>query len=467
LRHYQIFDTQRRYFTVKLTEAISLPPSRMGCQIAREVSNSVTMRFAAPTEVFMSQKHVLVLGCGMQGSAALDDLYRHVDSDPIVVADKRSDLIEFLGRYPDGRVTGRRVDLTTGPELRDLMAGASVVIEALPPSLTLEVARLAADVGVSLVSSMYYVDPSETDPESVQKRQDELEALDREAAAKGIVILPEFGLDPGIDLILGARALGEFDEVHTFNSYGSGVPAPEHASNPLKYKFSWSVLGVLRASKRPATIVARGRIEEIPGNEIFRPENTHTIEIDALGGTLECFANGNAAHYLEVFNLRGRVQEMGRYTCRYPGHSAFWDRMVNCGYLDEAPIQVGGVSVAPIEFTAALLSGQDQFQFGPDEADLAMVRVDAAGWSGGRPKRVLHQLIDRRDLTSGLTAMQRTVGFTMGLGARLILEKKLPTSGLLSPTEVPFDLLEEGLESFGMHITREELPWGEAKVRTS
>jgi saccharopine dehydrogenase-like NADP-dependent oxidoreductase len=418
----------------------------------------------APMEVFMSQKFLLILGCGMQGSAALEDLYHHVESDPIVVVDKRSDLIEYLGRYLDGRVTGRRLDITAGPELRDLMAGASVVVEALPPSLTLDVARLAADVGVSLVSSMFYVDPSETDSESIQRMRDELEGLDREAEAKGIVILPEFGLDPGIDLILGARALGEFDQVHTFNSYGSGVPAPEDASNPLKYKFSWSVLGVLRASKRPATVVSRGQVENIPGNEIFRPENTHTIEIDELGGTLECYANGNAAHYLEVFNLRARVQEMGRYTCRYPGHCAFWDRMVNCGYLDEAQIQVGGVSVAPIEFTAALLSGQDQFQFGPEEADLAMVRVDAAGWSGGAPKRVIYQLIDRRDLTSGFTAMQRTVGFTLGLGARLILEKKLPRSGLLSPTEVPFNLLEEGLHSFGMRITREELPWDEGNV---
>ncbi len=420
----------------------------------------------APMEVFMSQKYVLIVGCGMQGSAALEDLYHHVDSDPIVVVDKRSDLIEYLGRYPDGRVTGRRLDMTAGAELHDLMAGASVVVEALPPSLTLDVARLAADVGVSLVSSMYYVDPSETDFEAVQKMQDELGGLHREAEAKGIIILPEFGLDPGIDLILGARVLEEFERVHTFNSYGSGVPAPEDASNPLKYKFSWSVLGVLRASKRPATIVAGGQIEEIPGNEIFRPEHMHTIEIDELGGTLECYANGNTASYLEVFNLRGRVQEMGRYTCRYPGHAAFWDRMVNSGYLDEAPIQVGGVSVAPIEFTAALLSGQDQFQFGPEEADLAMVRVDAAGWSGGAPKRVIYQLIDRRDLTSGFTAMQRTVGFNMGLGARMILERKLPTPGLLSPTEVPFDLLEEGLRSFGMRITREELPWDEDYVRT-
>ena len=35
-------------------------------------------------------------------------------------------------------------------------------------------------------------------------------------------------------------------------------PIPEHATNPLKYKFSWSVLGVLSPVEIPFDLLKRG-----------------------------------------------------------------------------------------------------------------------------------------------------------------------------------------------------------------
>ena len=84
---------------------------------------------------------------------------------------------------------------------------------------------------------------------------------------------------------------------------------------------------------------------------------------------------------------------------------------------------------------------------------------DVMGWTGDTPRRAVFQLIDHWDMTSGFTAMQRTVGYTMALGARMILNGELPRCGLLSPVEVPFTLLERGLGEIGMRITRQDLPW--------
>ena len=74
-----------------------------------------------------------------------------------------------------------------------------------------------------------------------------------------------------------------------------------------------------------------------------------------------------------------------------------------------------------------------------------IVRVDVAGWSNGKPNRVVYQLIDRRDMKSGFTAMQRTVGFTMSIGARQILEGSTLRHGLVSPVEIPPALLQSKL----------------------
>ncbi len=78
------------------------------------------------------------------------------------------------------------------------------------------------------------------------------------------------------------------------------------------------------------------------------------------------------------------------------------------------------------EFVAALLNSQQQFHsFADNERDLNLLRIDVRGNYGGKRKRIIYQLIDYRDLETGFTSMQRTVGFTMSLGAQLILQGKL------------------------------------------
>ena len=406
----------------------------------------------------MSKGNVVILGLGMQGQAALYDLVSNTDASRIIVADNRPDMASDLKRYPKERVSYRQIDATSETQLESVMRGADVVVEALPGLFALPVGRIAAKLGASLVSSMYYVNPGEQDAERIQKMNDEIRRIDAEAKKKGITILTEFGLDPGIDLVLGAQALKELDEVEEFHSYGTGLPAPENADNPLKYKFSWSVIGVMRAYMRPAWIIKNGRVKEIAAREMFALENRHTIEPDEIPVPMECYPNGNSAHYAEVFGLLGKVKEMGRYACRYPGHCDFWEKMAKCGFLDEKPIPVGSMNISPAAFTASLLESQKQFQYSEDERDFTMVRIDVRGISRGKKKRIVYQLIDWRDMDTGFTAMQRTVGFTMGLGARLILEGKL-NPGLLSPMDVPYELVVGGLETFGMKITRREMGW--------
>jgi saccharopine dehydrogenase-like NADP-dependent oxidoreductase len=162
--------------------------------------------------------------------------------------------------------------------------------------------------------------------------------------------------------------------------------------------------------------------------------------------------------YAELFGIRDSVQEMGRYTGRLPGHCAFWDIMVKSGFLDERLVRVGDESVSPLEFTASLLASQKQFAYADDEEDMTFLRVDARGIRRGKKIRVIYQMIDRRDFETGLTSMQRTVGFTMSLAARLILEGKLKP-GFLTPLDVPYDHVIPALERHNIRVQRREIPW--------
>ena len=138
---------------------------------------------------------------------------------------------------------------------------------------------------------------------------------------------------------------------------------------------------------------------------------------------------------------------------------ASWEILANCGFLREDPLEVGGISISPVEFTTALLNSQEQFHYQKDELDLTLLRIEARGIRHGEKTRIIYQLIDHRDRETGFTSMQRTVGFMMGIGARLILEGKLSRKGLLSPLDVPIELIVSDLERYRINITRQELPW--------
>jgi saccharopine dehydrogenase-like NADP-dependent oxidoreductase len=403
-------------------------------------------------------RRVLLLGCGAQGAAVLHDLALGDDPIHVVVADRVPGAARDIRGYAESRVVAVTVDATDEAAVAALMREADVVVEALPGPFALPMARLAAHCGVSLVSSMYLRDPQETDATEAAATDRTILEIDETARRKGIIILPEFGLDPGLDLILGARALAEFDEVEEFHSYGAGLPGPAARDNALGYKFSWSPIGVMRSYRRPARMITGGAEVEIDADALFEPGRHHMVDVPEIGVPLECYANGDAVHYAELFGLRGTVREMTRFTGRYAGHCAFWHVMVKCGFLDSRPVDVNGATVAPMDFTTALLSAQPQFQYGKDDEDLTWIRVDVSGKRAGKRIRVVHDLVDRRDFATGLTSMQRTVGFTLARGARLILDGSLGRPGLRSPIEVPYDLVFPALERHGIAVTRREMP---------
>ncbi|NLJ44996.1 MAG: saccharopine dehydrogenase [Treponema sp.] len=407
----------------------------------------------------MSGMKVVQLGYGMQGRASLADLMSAPGISEIVVADNIAGIPETIRALGDPRVKGVRVDATKREELAAVMRGADVVVELLPGLFALSVARLAAELGVNLVSTMYLANPGEQNPERRAAQLLELKDIDSVMKAKGRTILEEFGMDPGIDLVLGRKTLGELDEVHAFHSYGAGFPAPDSANNPIRYKFTWSIIGVMRSYLRPAKVIRGGKDVAVPADEMFAPQNTHILDLPELGGPLECFPNGDSGHYAELFKIRGTVKSMGRYICRWPGHAAFWSVMAKCGFLSDEPIPVGDVKVAPTAFCAALLGRQEQFSYGPGERDLALIRTDARGLKNGRPVRVVYQIVDRRDLSTGFTAMQRTVGFPASIGAQMILDGRLAKKGIVSPGEVDFDAFMGELGKRGIRMTREETAW--------
>ena len=383
----------------------------------------------------------LVFGVGLQGKAVIHDLeHSHAVSEIVAVDVGAEKAKTYIGARGYSKVRVVQLNASDQPALERLIREIRprVLICMLPPDFQPALARAATNAGVSYVSSSY---------------TGTLLELDGLAREKGVTILPEMGMDPGIDLILGRLAVDELDIVHGMRSYGAGLPAPDCAGdNPIHYKITWTFEGVLKAYMRPARFLREGKEVAIPGGEIFRRENGHTIEVPEVG-VMDAYYNGDAIRYIDLFGLGPELKEMGRFAMRWPGHNQFWNVMAELGFLDETTIRIGESKISPRRFIVEHLT--PRLQFGDTERDMVVIRVEAWGLKNKKPLRVTYDLIDYRDLTTGFFAMNRAVGYTTSIAAQLILAGKIQKTGVLTPVrDVPHrDVLRE-LEKRGMKIQR-------------
>jgi saccharopine dehydrogenase-like NADP-dependent oxidoreductase len=378
---------------------------------------------------------VLVLGYGMQGRAVAHDLVADPNVASVVCADTEVDRAKSgLTILGSAKAEACAVDAADPTALADLLAGGyDVVVDTLPLRFVRPVAEAAIAAGVHAVNTNY---------------DDAIRDLDGPARAAGVAILPEMGLDPGIDLLMGAEAVRRFESVTHLRSYGSGIPAPGDDNNTLRYRISWTWAGVLDSYTRPARVVHDGEVVEIPGNNVFDEEHGHTVEVDPFG-LLEAAPNGDAAKYADRFGIADTAVEVGRYTLRYPGHAAMWRQLTALGFLEKEPIaELGGVT--PRGFMVEHLG--PRLQYDADQRDAVILRVEAEG-TGGPAGGLTLDLVDFRDLESGLFAMNRTVGFAASIAARMIVSGTISRRGLLSPIrDVPWQPFVTALEQRGISI---------------
>jgi lysine 6-dehydrogenase len=384
---------------------------------------------------------VLVLGIGIQGRAVLEDLDRRSSVDRVIAVDNdRHRLGKWLASMAPSKTEPRTMDAGDATALRDLMSnGVDIVIDMLPVRYEALVARAAIDAGVHLVNTNY---------------GHALRLLDSEADDRGIVIMPEAGFDPGIDLVVAAQATGELDEVSVLDSYGAGIPAPDcRHTNAINYKVSWSFEGALRSYRRAARLLVDGKSVEIPAGELFLPRWTHTVDVDGVG-TLEAYANGDAREFVDLLGLAGTVRRSGRYSLRWPGHLEFWSRMSALGFLDEAPLD--GVGVSPREFLLRHL--EPRLHYSSNESDMVMMRIDVAGTSGGRLAARRWELVMFREPGSELLAMSRAVGYPASVVAQMILSGDIRRPGVGSPVrDVPATPFLRALCERGIEVSCTEL----------
>ena len=320
----------------------------------------------------------------------------------------------------------------------------------------------------------------------------EMQALDEEARAKGLLFLCECGLDPGLDHMAAMKMIHTIQQeggtVTEFYSYCGGLPAPEADDNPFHYKFSWSPKGVLLAILNGARYLENGQEVEYSSAELFQAVRSFEVE----GMAFEAYPNRDSVPYRERYGLQG-VRNLFRGTLRYRGWTELMDALKKLNFLDQnplpfetpfAPVQLtahclgvpgeqaaatleermpdppGGRGVkafqwlgllddtprewqgtTPLECLAELM--QSKMSYRPGERDMVVLHHQLTAEFSGEVRHYRATLLDFAD--SRGTAMARTVSLPTGIVTRLLLQGKIKLSGVQIPVypEIYEPVLEE------------------------
>ena len=380
---------------------------------------------------------VLVLGgCGIQGRTALYDLASDQTVSHIICADLQFDELSKIEAFTNmEKITTARIDAEDKSALLNLYEKVDVVIDLLPKEFKTHVNETALEAKVNVVNTSYMYHP---------------EALDKKAKEAGITIMPECGLDPGIDLVIYGDARTRFDSLSVINSYCGGFPEIKACTNPMNYKLSWIWRGVLNATMRDGRIIKDRQIIEIPSAKQHDESFVHEIEFPNLG-SLEAIPNGDAIFFSDRMGLTETIVNTGRYSLRWPGWSAFWRPLKKLGFLSEDPVEGLEGTVSPMDFMEKHLG--PQLAYRDDEKDLiAMINI-FEGLQGNKKMRLTSHMLIERDLDTGILAMSKGVAYTACIVAKMIANGEIKERGVLSPmTNVTVAPFMEHLKKRGLVI---------------
>ncbi|MGQ9800069.1 MAG: saccharopine dehydrogenase family protein [Candidatus Saccharicenans sp.] len=368
---------------------------------------------------------IVILGAGLVGRAIALDLAEEKDFR-VAAADHDKNRLEELAAQGLATI---RTDLSRPENLKKVISDQDLVLNALPGWLGFQTLRTCLEAGKNVVDIAFFPEDPLT--------------LDSLARDRGLVAIVDAGVAPGLSHLLAAYGLSQLDRGQSLHIYVGGLPVIREW--PFEYKAVFSPLDVIEEYLRPARLKESSQLVTRPA--LSDPE---FLEFEQLG-TLEAFNTDGLRTLLRTLDL----PEMKEKTLRYPGHRKKMLMLREAGFFDSSPIEIGGQSIKPVEFTARILFSRLQLK--PGEEDLTVLRVVVAGEKDGRPTRLTFELLDRYDPVLGVHSMARTTGYTATMLARALARNLVKKKGIITPEMLGFEpeiftFVRSGLAARGIII---------------
>ena len=359
---------------------------------------------------------ILVLGAGRMGHGAVFDLVHNSPGvEKVTVADLDLKKAEAVAEAVDSaRVDPHHIDVANISDVARLMRGHHAVISCVNYWHNADLAKAAIDTGTNfcdLGGNNYIVD-----------RQ---LALDEDAKAAGVSVIPDCGLAPGMVSILAMHGTAGFDELSEIHIRVGGLP--QKPVPPLDYQLVFSVEGLINEYVERARVIRMGKIAEVDSMT-----ELESLEFEGFP-SLEAFQTSGGTSTL-VDTFLGRVRELDYKTIRYAGHCAKFKAMIDLGLCSSDEIVADQQTVIPRKVFGELL----QRNLPADGPDYVLVRLEFVGSRNGKAHRLRYDIVDKFDEFTGMSAMMRTTAFPASIIAQMMAKGDVIARGA-TPQEKAID----------------------------
>jgi lysine 6-dehydrogenase len=373
---------------------------------------------------------ILVLGAGRMGhGAAFDLVHNSPGVELVTVADadlkKAEAVAEAVGT---SRIDAHHVDAANHSDIARLMESHDSAISCVNYWYNESLSRAAIETQTNfcdLGGNNYVVDAQL--------------ALDDEATAAGINIIPDCGLAPGMVSILAMHGAARFERLDEIHIRVGGLP--QDPQPPLDYQLVFSVEGLINEYIEVARVIRNGEITEVPSMT-----ELESLEFEGFP-PLEAFQTSGGTSTLPDTFL-GKIKELDYKTIRYAGHCEKFKTMIDLGLCSSEEIVADFVKVKPRKVFGELL----QKHLPADGPDYVLVRLEFVGTGlangtqasppaspqNGEAARLRYDIVDRQDPETGLSAMMRTTAFPASIIAQMMARGEVLARGA-TPQEKAID----------------------------
>ncbi|WP_036827042.1 saccharopine dehydrogenase family protein [Polaribacter sp. Hel1_85] len=445
-------------------------------------------------------KNILIIGAGKSSSYLIKYLLEKSNEEKLhlIIGDistKNADKLINNHKNAESLI----FDVFNSEQRQKLIKKADIVISMLPARFHIEVAKDCITYNKNMVTASY-----------ISK---EMKELDKAAKAKGLILMNEIGVDPGIDHMSAMQVIDRIREndakMLLFESFTGGLVAPESDNNLWNYKFTWNPRNVVLAGKGGAAMfIQEGTYKYIPYHKLFR--RTEFLNING-SGKFEAYANRDSLKYRGVYGLEN-IPTMYRGTIRKIGFSRAWNIFVQLGMTDDSYTIEDSENMSYRDFVNLFLaySPSDSVELKLrsylkiDQDDIMwekLIELDIfnpkkkIGLINATPAQILQKILEdswtlqeddkdmivmqhlfgyeikgeKRQIESSLvvigenqtyTAMAKTVGLPVGIAALKILKGEIKTPGVKRPiTKEVYEPILKELSAYGIKFSEKKVPY--------
>ncbi|WP_213422136.1 saccharopine dehydrogenase family protein [Bhargavaea massiliensis] len=375
---------------------------------------------------------IVVLGAGLMGKEAARDLVKSDRVEKVWLADLDVRQAEdFAEKLMSDKLDILRLDASDDVQLKEVMSLGDVVINALFYTFNEKVARTAIAAGVHCVDLGGHIGGA----------TDAVLGLSAEAEKKGVTLIPDLGVAPGMINILSGYGAGKLDQPESIRLFVGGIPVEPEP--PLNYNIVFSLEGVFDHYTDPSLVIREGKVKEVPSlSEI------EVIRFDGYG-ELEAFhTSGGTSTLSKSFP---DLDTLEYKTIRYKGHAEKFQLLVDLGLLArDSEVAVSGQQVKVRDVMREHLT--PKLRLG-DKKDAVLLRVIVKGIKDGEEAYYEYDMITEKESKTNVTAMARATANTISVVAQMIGDGTITNRGVHPPeTIVPGDAYISEMKKRGVNI---------------